>query len=161
MNTNSIDQVFLEAVQCRHLLKLKTNDPEFNDVIVKPYWISNNDRGNGPEYKKIPLQPVLWSGVQKAGLNGDLYWSTNRNFLLAEILEYKIVDEEDLTSRKIPHKIYRDFEGHPAQATLLAWDMALRKKWSEAASLFDFDPAPFIAKDKRLGEIADEVKGWF
>ena len=158
---------FLEAVQCKHLLGIKTThpDPRFREIIVQPHWISKTEYGRDEQgsYRKVDLQSALWCTVSSPNsvVGMPHLWQTNRDILLSEIIEWKIMSETDMTSRVIPQKKYRVFEGHPARNALLEWDMALRRAWSEAAAKPDFDPAPFIEKDKRLEEIADEIRGWF
>ena len=144
-SATDISQVFLEAVQCRHLIGLKTTNPTYQDIIVKPYWIAAA-RGSAGAY--------LWCYVQRV-------FGANAEITLVDIREWRLMTAEDMTSRRIPQKAYRDFEGHPAKHTLVLWDMALRRAWAEAASKPDFDPAPWIEKDRRLSEIANEVLTWY
>lgn len=162
----AVPQVFREAVLCRHLLGLKTTHkmPKYQEVIVEPYWIADvavhrpDPRGSTFIHLDPPL-PGLWCGIRKGSESCD--FGDNIEYLLTEIREWKILTAEDMTSRRIPQKAYREFEGHPAKSALLSWDMALRRAWSEAVSKPDFDPTLWVAKDKRLGEIANEVLTWY
>ena len=165
-SATDVPQVFREAVQCRHPLGLKTSHviQKYQEVIVEPFWIANVsshrvDPRGGQFIQLNPPVPGLWCGIRQG--SESLGHGDNIEFLLTDIREWKLLAAEDMTSRRIPQKAYREFEGHPARPVLIEWDLALRRAWMAAVAKPDFDPAPWIEKDKRLGEIANEVLTWY
>lgn len=152
MDPNNIPTEFLEAVQMKLWLRLETDeeDPRLRLAIVDPHSI---DRQRG----------TLWAYVVKnlpaEGMIPII--ASNRDFHLSKIVRWTVAPNEfNLTQQKIPEKVFRDFEGHPLQKALIEIDTSLRLGWLIASRSPDFDPAPFIEKDRRLGEIAEELKKW-
>lgn len=160
MELNPLPQLFLEAVQARCKLALVTKDPDprFREILVNPWWLTTAECYYTPRYVSFDRpEPSLWCEVPYP--NGDGYL-TNHDAVLRDIVEWGIVDGEELTSRRIPQKSYYDFEGHPLRDLLVQSDLRLRRAWAEAASKPVFDSTPFIEKDRQLGEIAEMVRQW-
>lgn len=145
-------QDFLEAVELRHDLFLRTKDPDpnFREVLVKPYFLGHI---TGAPYGRpeVPL-PSLWVNVPGV--------RTNHAFALCEIVEWAVVTEADLTVRTLREKARHDFSLHPADKMLENMDRDLRQHWRAATQHPDFDPAPFVALDRRLGELAAALRAW-
>ena len=138
--TNPPAQAFLEAVQLRAKMALRTEDPElcYRSVVVKPHWIGT-----------IGLRaPALWAYAE--GL-------TNHDFPLSLITEWAVLGPEDLTSRTLHQKRLHDFGAHPF---LGAMDRNLRGAWAAAAQRPDFDLAALLALDERLAALGAAVAAW-
>lgn len=164
-----ISQVFREAVQARLPMYIKAPDydPRTTDVLIQPHWIANREtvynQKTGVYDKFDPPTPSLWCGVNAGNRVPGIepLWVTNCDIRVELIADWRLATEDDITSRKIPQKVYREFDGHPFQNLLVGVDLALRKAWASDTVRSDFDPAPWIERDRKLAEFADEVSTWF